>query len=225
MPLLLCLDTSNENAAVCLYENGKIITKKINTTPREHAQWLHISIQELLHNTNVKWQEIDAFAFVNGPGSYTGLRIGLSSIKGLCFALQKPLIALNTLDVFANLFTIQQNEMLVTSIDARRNEVFIAIYNHKKEYLLKPQAFILNENLFHFNDNKHNILCVGNGTKKIIDFFPSLHLQEQLFNYEQFVITMAKMSEQYYLEKHFCDINTLESFYLKETFINPISSK
>ena len=102
MPLILNIDTATEYAGVCLSKNGVLLAKREHDLPKDHASFLQIAIQEILVETNESLHNIDAVAVTGGPGSYTGIRVGLASAKGICFALNKPLIIINTLAVIAN---------------------------------------------------------------------------------------------------------------------------
>ncbi len=169
MALILIIDTAIEQASIALCKNNEAIALEINTVQNEHASFVQPAIAKIVMQTNISLNEIDAIAVVNGPGSYTGLRVGLSSAKGLCFALNKPLITLNTLEVMAlaTINTYKDPTLLhCPMIDARRMEVYTALYNHKLEVLEGPTATILEENNFKISLKSNKIVFSGNGSIK-----------------------------------------------------------
>ena len=138
MALILNIDTATDHASVALCNNGNLIALKDNPYQKEHAAFVHVAIEGMLKEHDVSINEIDAFAVTSGPGSYTGLRVSMAAAKGLCYALQKPLICLNTLQVMAcaakimiveNGLPVLDEQLLCPMIDARRMEVFMAMYN------------------------------------------------------------------------------------------------
>src|SRR5204863_8131404 len=102
MALILNIDTAVDVASICLAKDGKVLSIDKNESQKDHAAWLHIAIKEIFEKNNLELRSVDAIAVTGGPGSYTGLRIGMATAKGLCYALNKPLVALNTLLVMAN---------------------------------------------------------------------------------------------------------------------------
>src|SRR5215831_19352433 len=124
MPIILNIDTSVESASVCLSNDGDVVGLSVNNNKKDHAAWLHRAIQELVKNTGLTLSDLDAIAISIGPGSYTGLRIGLSAAKGLCYALNIPLISVNTLQMMAHAARKEDVQFICPLIDARRMEVF-----------------------------------------------------------------------------------------------------
>ena len=163
--MILIIDCSTENAFVCLADNGKLVATKQSDDQKKHAAFLHIAIKALVNESAVELKSLSAIAVVSGPGSYTGVRVAMASAKGLCIALQKPLILLNGLELLA--FSCfkevnKENSVYIPLIDARRMEVFTAVYNSKMEnisppvnYILEEESFydLLNSGLVHFNGN------------------------------------------------------------------------
>lgn len=175
MPAVLCIDTSVTHASVALALNGKLAGIKINDNQKEHASFLQPTIELLLKEHALKPKDLAAVAVTNGPGSYTGLRISLASAKGLCFALQIPLITLGTLEIMtlAAMEHLQLNNrqnnhdyFFCPMIDARRMEVFTALYSASLEELIAPTAMILNEQSFDQHLAFNKILFFGNGSEK-----------------------------------------------------------
>ncbi len=172
MSLILSIDTATENASVCLSANGNILAALQNQDQKNHAAFVQPAIQQVMKMANLDLNQIDAVAVTNGPGSYTGLRVGLASAKGLCYALQKPLLLLNTLELMA-FASIQQQEsksenmLFCPLIDARRMEVFTAVYDKTLNPIVAPQAKILDENSFSDLLESNIIIFSGSGHPKL----------------------------------------------------------
>ena len=179
--MILHIDTATEFASICLSQNNTVVAFEENTEQKNHASFLQPAIQKMMLDVSHTLCDVDAISVTNGPGSYTGLRVGLASAKGLCFALNKPLITLNTLEVMANAivsqfgirnleFGIGEEEenrtLLCPMIDARRMEVFAAIYNFDLKEVLPMNALILNENSFEQELKNNKIIFSGSGANK-----------------------------------------------------------
>ncbi len=173
MPLLINIDSATETASVCISLNGLTLALIKNEHQKEHASFIHIAIAELLKKTGYKLTDIEAFAVTSGPGSYTGLRVGMAAAKGFCYALSKPLIAVNTLEVMTKAAIdtrgkAEKGILFCPMIDARRMEVFTAIYNADIESILSPSAIILEEKYFDGYMKNNKVLFFGSGSKKFI---------------------------------------------------------
>jgi len=133
-----------------------------------HAAFVQPAIQEVLKISGVSIYEIDAIGITGGPGSYTGLRVAMASAKGLCYALQKPLLVVSTLQVLTNaaLVNFPDNSMYCPMIDARRTEVFTALYNNQAKILVAPHALILEPNSFAVWMKEYPVMFFGNGAEK-----------------------------------------------------------
>ena len=169
MALIVNIDTATETAHVSIAEDGKILHSLINDVQKDHAAFLQPALEQLIKNTGIGFSDIDAVAFTAGPGSYTGLRVGMASAKGLCYALNKPLIAISTLKVMAKAAVEQGDDSSVLfcpMIDARRMEVFTAIYNNALTEVLPPCALVLDENSYFNYLQKNKIVFFGNGMQK-----------------------------------------------------------
>lgn len=176
MPLLLHIDTATEHASVCLSEGSIILGLIESDEQKNHASFIQPAIQQLMTNSPYSLNQLDAIAVTAGPGSYTGLRVGLASAKGICYALDKPLIMVNTLEVMAQAILshwqlTQTNPdpdtLLCPMIDARRMEVFTAVYNISLEEIEVPNALIIDENAFTSAHYNHPILFTGSGRLKL----------------------------------------------------------
>jgi tRNA threonylcarbamoyladenosine biosynthesis protein TsaB len=221
MSFILNIDTSLETASVSIAKNGILLSFQVNEVQKEHAAFVHIAIQELLQKENLSPKDLSAVAVTIGPGSYTGLRVGLSAAKGLCFALNIPLITMSTLEVMAKDASLN-NEINIDTfcplIDARRMEVFTALYDHNLQEMEAPNAQILTDLSFYENFNKKSMLFFGSGMQKWknICTHPNAYFLEQrnIFN------AMIIISFNKFLQQNFSAIHTTVPLYVK-AFYNP----
>lgn len=169
MSLILHIDTAVTAASICLAENAQLIAEARNEQSRESAAWLQPAIGELFEKAGYRMDQLKAVAVSAGPGSYTGLRVGMASAKGLCYALQLPLITIGTLEMMtaAALKVHSGADLYCPMIDARRMEVFTGIYNRDMEPLLQPHNRILDANSFSEWLHTHRLCFFGNGSDKL----------------------------------------------------------
>ena len=218
MALILNIDTAVETASICLAKDGRLLLLDKNKDQKDHAGWLHPAIEAMMNETGYKLTDMDAFTVTIGPGSYTGLRVGLATAKGFCFALQKPLIVINTLQMMANAATENAVELICPMIDARRMEVFTAIYNKKLEIIVEPLALVVDEKSFAKELALNKILFLGNGSKK----FKSLCENKNAFFTEIAADAshIISFSELQFSKNHFADLAYSEPLYLKEFYFH-----
>jgi tRNA threonylcarbamoyladenosine biosynthesis protein TsaB len=224
MPLILSLETATTNCSVALASNGKIIAARSINSGYSHAEKINVFIQEVIDQANVTLKQLSAIAVSSGPGSYTGLRIGISTAKGLCYALDLPLIAINTLDAMAYGMNAGSNELLVPMIDARRMEVYSAVYDHQKNRLSEPQAIVVDNNYYSTFRDKHKLLLGGDGADKCSDLFksdPGIKIQEGFMPQAEF---MTELAERKFKNSEFENVALFEPFYLKEFVAGPKKS-
>ena len=221
MSLILNIDTATETAHVSLAKDGIVLMSYLNELQKEHASFLQPAIQQLCTNTGIKLKDIDAIAVTGGPGSYTGLRVGLASAKGLCYALSKPLIMINTLEILtSSAFSTSIDQVAGPSIlfcpmiDARRMEVFTAIYDSQLTEILPPCAMILDEQSFQDQLNKNKVIFFGSGSLKwkAICNDPNASFETLSIRPE----AMSKLSSKQFSLDCFADVAYSEPFYLKE---------
>ena len=150
MSVILNIDTSMGTAGVCLSKAGTVLALAESQDQKNHSSWLHPAIRRLLAETGYGPGDLRAVAVTAGPGSYTGLRVGMAAAKGFCYALGIPLIAENTLNMmaFAAREQLPEADLLCPMIDARRMEVFAAVYQKGGEVLLPATAIVIDENSF-----------------------------------------------------------------------------
>lgn len=218
MSLLLNIDTATENASVCLAKDDTVLQLMINENQKDHAGWLHTAIKDLLAKNSIRVQELDAVAISIGPGSYTGLRVGLSSAKGLCFALNIPLITISTLLMIANAVKneITEYDFICPMIDARRMEVYTALYDKFLQEKMKPCAMIIDQNSLQAYRLSNKIIFCGNGCKKLQPFITDTHsiFSNTIANASH----LADLSYNSFQKKIFADLAYSEPNYIKEFY-------
>ena len=151
MALILHIDTAVQTASVCLAKDEKTVGAVTNPHEKESASWLHTAIQSLLQANSYTLKQLDAIAVSKGPGSYTGLRVGMAAAKGLCYALSKPLITIDTLQMMAAAAHHSSAQLLCPMIDARRMEIFAALYDSSLAEVIPSVNMILEETSFFAN--------------------------------------------------------------------------
>lgn len=176
MSHLLHIDTAQSEAQLALSTHGQICASAQQSIQKEHATWLHTTIDRMIRAEQLDWSGIDAIAVTEGPGSYTGLRVGLAAAKGFCFALKKPLILVNSLDLLADAMrgetpTAPLDALFIPMIDARRMEVFAAVYDRQGLRLDPPFAWILTAEGFDRFDGRPLYLG-GDGAAKCAPICP-----------------------------------------------------
>jgi tRNA threonylcarbamoyladenosine biosynthesis protein TsaB len=219
MPIFLCIETSHQTASVALIKNGECVKETLSASQKEHASFLQPAIQDMLHESDISLSEVEAVAVSIGPGSYTGLRVGLASAKGICFAANKPLITINTLhimaDVCRNTLLYNQDILMAPMIDARRNEVFTAVYDLKLNIKMPPQAMILHDQSY--QEFAHNGICFfGDGSIKWRNQceMPNAIFAELSFS----ASSMITLAEEAFLRKEFASLHSSAPFYGKEFY-------
>ena len=211
---LLNIETATKNCSVSLAKNGKtILCKEIASQGYSHAEKLHVFIEEILKETEITPQDLNAIAVSKGPGSYTGLRIGVSAAKGLCYALDIPLISVDTLQVLAKQVSIKKG-LIVPMIDARRMEVYSAVYDEKGKIVKDVAAEILTENSYQEVDEP--LYFVGDCQEKCktVLIKDNFHfIPEIMFPSAN---EMSALSYEKFTQNNFEDVAYFEPFYLKD---------
>ena len=219
--MLLCIETSGKNCSVALFEGLQLVSiREVHTEQFSHSENLHVFIEQVLKESNLQPKAIKAIAISAGPGSYTGLRIGVATAKGLCYGWDIPLIALPTLRILAEQVTYEFTdiEYIIPMIDARRMEVFTAVYSHDFSPILGERAEILTESTFDTYLNKGKSIFLGDGITK----FQAICKHKNAYFWEN-KFPSAKQMGRLALEKYqaqaFEDIAYFEPFYLKEVYL------
>lgn len=217
MALILHIDTAVEGASVCLGRDGWLIPPALNNRQKDQPGWLHNSIRQLLSDRGLKMKELEAVAVTIGPGSYTGLRVGLSAAKGLCFALGIPLITINTLKVIALSINTEDPETLICPmIDARRMEVFTAVYDHQLNEVLAPCAMILDGANFSGYLGNRKMIFGGNGSSKQQKVLS--HSSASFSSAGYTAADMVSLADRSFRKGEFADLAYTEPLYVKEFY-------
>nr|WP_315244478.1 tRNA (adenosine(37)-N6)-threonylcarbamoyltransferase complex dimerization subunit type 1 TsaB [uncultured Flavobacterium sp.] len=223
MSFILNIETATKNCSVSIAKNGEtIICKEIAEEGYSHAEKLHVFIEEIIIETGISVHDLAAVAVSQGPGSYTGLRIGVSAAKGLCFALNIPLIAVDTLQTLASQAKVTEGK-IISMLDARRMEVYSAIYNADLEIERPILAEVIDENSF--KDFTETIYFVGDCAEKC-----KLVLTNENFIFLEDVkypsaAAMSKISYDKYQKSDTVDVAYFEPYYLKDFMITPSKKK
>jgi tRNA threonylcarbamoyladenosine biosynthesis protein TsaB len=222
MSKLLHIETATKVCSVATSENGKLVSlKEVNSENYTHSESLTLFIEEVMKQSKWSFENLDAIVVTSGPGSYTGLRIGVSTAKGLCYALNKPLISVDSIESLAALAHIKHSEINVcATIDAKRMEVFSALYD-KNNQLIKPlSADIVDESIY---DAFIPFVVVGDGAGKLKEIWKEKNIQ-----FDKEIISSAKGQINLAFEKFkhsdFEDLAYFEPKYLKD-FIGTKSKK
>jgi tRNA threonylcarbamoyladenosine biosynthesis protein TsaB len=214
MSYILNIETATKNCSVALAKEGKtIVCKELATENFSHAEKLHVFIEQILVESNVQFSELNAIAVSQGPGSYTGLRIGVSSAKGFSYALNIPLIAVDTLQLLAKQINIDKG-IILPMIDARRMEVFSAMYDSNYNQIRATQAEIIDESSY--QEISETIHLVGDGIGKFTNT-----LTDEKFMFHNEVVypsanEMSALSFEKFQNSDFVDVAYFEPFYLKD---------
>ena len=226
MALILSIETATNSCSIALSKDGVVVAAEESSVRNSHSAIITILIESALANAGKGFHEIDAVAAGEGPGSYTGLRIGVATAKGLCCALEKPLIAISTLQAMSfgmqeAMKGIQLPERLLPvlfcpMIDARRMEVYCAIYDSSGKEIQKPSAEIITYDSFSGYIDKNILVFAGDGTlkcKPLLEHFPNVVF---LDDFNASARYMATIAEERFAENRFEDLAYFEPYYLKD---------
>ncbi|MBT8183655.1 MAG: tRNA (adenosine(37)-N6)-threonylcarbamoyltransferase complex dimerization subunit type 1 TsaB [Eudoraea sp.] len=220
MAIILNIETATTNCSVSLAQNGRLIDiREHNSASFSHSEQLHVFIEELLRATSTDVNGLDAIAVSKGPGSYTGLRIGVSAAKGLCFALDIPLIAIPTLESMAHKKIITSG-VIIPVLDARRMEVYSAVYDPSFNEIRKTDAEIINSESFREYAEKDKAYLLGSGAAKCQEL-----LKHPNFVFESELVPsaaqMCPLSYKKFTKGTFEDLAYFEPYYLKDFVSKP----
>ncbi len=231
MTLILNIETSTDICSVSLSKNGNIIDLRIDNPENhglehgQHSRILAVLIKDILQKNSLMANKLDALAISEGPGSYTGLRIGVSTAKGICLGANLPLIALNTLLIIAEMAKETKKsdyDLIIPMIDARRMEVYCAVYDRDMAIIKETEAKVIDENSFSEYRGKKVLFC-GNGalkTEEIIKW-DNFDFTDSVYPSAEF---MGKIANDYFNTQKIVDLVYFEPFYLK-SFIATIPKK
>ena len=232
MALILCIETGTDICSVGLSRDGELVSLRESDEGRDHAKRVGVFVDELLRETGIAPDELDAIAVGMGPGSYTGLRIGVSFAKGMCYGLQIPLVAVGSLDALAEV-AIEDNEagildvkdwndaVLCPMVDARRMEVYTRLFNAAGEPLSEVSAEIVTEESFAEWRKDRQLVIFGNGAAKCREILPDA----TYVNITPSARGLARLAEQRLQEGKTEDIAYFEPFYPKDFIVIPSKKK
>ncbi|GAB3016095.1 tRNA (adenosine(37)-N6)-threonylcarbamoyltransferase complex dimerization subunit type 1 TsaB [Niabella terrae] len=221
--VLLNIDTAVDKGSFCLVKDNEILAFEASENRNGLAGWLHDGIDRLMRQTGIQTADLSAVAVSNGPGSYTGLRVGLAAAKGLCYALEIPLICLSTLQVMAAAVAAEAEDLICPMIDARRMEVFTALYEKDLGLYRAPFATLLDAESFSTDLQRRHITFTGNGSQKfkpLISDNPRAAFRQA----ETDARDMTRLAMAAFDQGAFADVAYGEPFYVKEVYIrkNPV---
>ena len=221
MARILLIETSTAVLSVALSENGTVVASRECHEPRLQASLTAPLVKEVLDSKGLAVRDCDAICVGKGPGSYTGLRVGVSTAKGLAFGAGLPLIAIGSLDILVQA-AIDGNHTVIPMIDARRMEVYTAVFSPAGEQLTPVEAKIIGQDSFADYLEKGPVLFIGDGALKCQDVIthPNASFKEAW----PLASNMAALAEAAYNEKRFEDLAYFEPFYLKD-FVATVSRK
>lgn len=215
MAVILCLETSTTNCSVAIAVDGEIIAlQEDNNNKYSHAEKLHSFIDQVLAESRTLKSSLQAIAVSKGPGSYTGLRIGVSAAKGLCFAMDVPLIAIPTLEALAHQAVIE-NGCIISMLDARRLEVYAAVFSSDNNQIRETKAEILDENSYDDYLKTNKVCFIGDGVQKfkaLCKHKNAVFIDNKLPSAKQ----IGALAELKYHKNDFEDVAYFEPYYLKD---------
>jgi tRNA threonylcarbamoyladenosine biosynthesis protein TsaB len=217
--MILLINTAQQTSSVAISEKGEVVCSEENPVMNESAGWLHPAVDRLLHQAGLSIRGLEAIAVISGPGSYTGLRVGMAAAKGFCYAMNVPLITLSSLELMAATMVPMAREkkaLICPMIDARRNEVYTAMYDSEGRELLVARALILDKNSFEQELSRDRIIFFGSGAQK----------WEKMYQADRAVSiaqpddkqSFAELAQQKFDRKDWSDPIYSEPLYLKEFF-------
>ena len=225
--MILCLETATPSCSVALVHNGEVLACEEDPKGQNHSEKITLFIDSVMKKAGISYDQLDAVAVSMGPGSYTGLRIGVSTAKGICYAVSKPLIAVETLEAMAyggklvissevEKSSLNGNIMLVPAIDARRMEVYAAIFDENVNKIKDTEAVIIDENSFADLKKDHHLYLFGDGADKCAELFEN---DDKITVIKEFYCSaryMNVIAQRKLDAKDFVDVAYFEPFYLKD---------
>lgn len=219
MATIINIDSSLETASVSIAKDGIILQHLVNDVQKQHASFLHAAVHKLTNDLQISFNEVDAIGCTIGPGSYTGLRVGLAAAKGFCYALNKPLITIGTLEAMAHSMQVQQPDKALyycPMIDARRMEVYTALYSNEMAEIKAAYAVVINEQFCEQELTNNKILFFGNGMEKYKNISMNKHAVfapiEDIYN------SINILSYKKFTENKFAPLAAAAPLYAKEFY-------
>ncbi len=220
--MILCLETATPVCSVALNDGCCTIALRETERQNAHSEKITNFIREVMEVAKIDYKQLDAVAVSQGPGSYTGLRIGVSTAKGICYAADLPLMAIDTLEAMANGMKmklgsqIADNDLLIPMIDARRMEVYASVYDAQLNRINDTAALVIDEHSFEDLCRDHHLWLFGDGAPKLSKLFenhPNISIVE---GFRPSAAYMLPLAEKALREQKFVDVAYFEPFYLKD---------
>lgn len=220
--MILCLETATPVCSVALNDGCCTIALRETEGQNAHSEKITIFIHEVMEVANIDYRQLDAVAVSQGPGSYTGLRIGVSTAKGICYAADLPLMAIDTLEAMAYGMKmklggqIADNDLLIPMIDARRMEVYASVFDAQMNRINDTAALVIDEHSFDDLCHDHHLWLFGDGAPKLNKLFenqPNIHIID---GFRPSAAYMLPLAEKALREQKFVDVAYFEPFYLKD---------
>lgn len=220
--MILCLETATPVCSVALNDGTKTLALRECKGQNAHSEKITIYIDEVLKEAGISYQQLDAVAVSKGPGSYTGLRIGVSTAKGICYAADRPLMAIDTLHAMAYGMRdkldalLQPSDLLVPMIDARRMEVYCAVFDASLNSIKDTEALIVDEQSFGDLLKEHRLWLFGDGAPKLKELFKDVPQIQIVDDFAPSAAYMATLADQAFKAGDFVDVAYFEPYYLKD---------
>ena len=220
--MILCLETATSTCSVALNEGNRTLALRECKGQNAHSEKITLFIKEVLEEAGLQYRQLDAVAVSKGPGSYTGLRIGVSTAKGVCYAADRPLLAIDTLHAMACGLcerlgnAVDPSDVFIPMIDARRMEVYCSVFDAQMNRISDTKALVVDETAFMELEDGHRIWLFGDGAPKLKPLFhdrPGIQVVDDLLPSAAF---MAALSDQAFQAGEFVDVAYFEPFYLKD---------
>jgi len=220
--MILCLETATPVCSVALNDGCCTIALRETEGQNAHSEKITNFIHEAMETANIDYKQLDAVAVSQGPGSYTGLRIGVSTAKGICYAADLPLMAIDTLEAMAYGMKeklgsqLSENDLLIPMIDARRMEVYAAIFDANLNKIEDTAAMVIDENAFENLRKDHHLWLFGDGAPKLSKLFENQPTITIIDGFKPSAAYMRPLADSALREHKFVDVAYFEPFYLKD---------
>ncbi len=220
--MILCLETATPVCSVALNSACCTLAMRETEGQNAHSEKITNFIKAVMEETNIDYSKLDAVAVSQGPGSYTGLRIGVSTAKGICYAADLPLMAIDTLEAMAHGMKeklgsqIEPNDLLIPMIDARRMEVYASVFDANLQRINDTAAMVIDEHTFDELGKDHRLWLFGDGAPKLSKLFENQPNINIIDGFKPSAAYMRLLAEQALQKQQFVDVAYFEPFYLKD---------
>ena len=217
--MILHIESATKNCSIALGDQGKLVAQKeLLSENFRHSELLHTFIKELLENISLDYNQLHAIAVSRGPGSFTGLRIGVATAKAMCYSLGIPLISINSLESMAHKIELEEGQIVISLLDARNNRVYALGLDQNKQVIKKTWIERINRDSFEDLKNEKTFVVVGNGQLKLKELLPGFPCQYVPQVQFPSAIDMLEISFKKYKSRQFEDIMEFEPSYFNSFF-------